>query len=57
MSIVIAAALISVLIMGVTLFGGALDRKTLQENNDMQKEIVEGQKEIIRLLKALGAGA
>ena len=48
---IIMGALISVLMTGLVLFGGALDRATVDRIEKGQNEIAKGQAEIIRILK------
>ena len=50
-SMIIMGALISVLMTGLVLFGGALDRATVDRIEKGQNEIAKGQAEIIRILK------
>ena len=63
-AMIIMGALISVLMTGLVLFGGALDRATVERIEKGQAELVKGQAEIISILKerlplppASGSGA
>lgn len=52
-SIIMALALLSVLVAGVRLFRSASNRQKLQDNSDILKELLEGQKEMAAVLKEI----
>lgn len=51
-AMLVLAALISVVLAGMVLSGEAGDRKQIQDNSDMLKEIAARRKKIMRILRA-----